>query len=130
MEKTDHTLVVGRYRLDVIPEFEGPRMPPSVMFTSAAPERLEHLLERVPPGSYDSGRKMLSTSVHSWLVRDDNGLVMLIDTCFGNFKNRMPTHPMFHMQDNLWLAKLAALGVRPQDVTHVVNTHLHLDHVG
>lgn len=106
MEKTDHTLVV------------------------AAPERLEHLLERVPPGSYDSGRKMLCTSVHSWLVRDDNGLVMSIDTCFGNFKNRMPTHPMFHMQDNLWLAKLAALAVRPQDVTHVVNTHLHLDHVG
>jgi glyoxylase-like metal-dependent hydrolase (beta-lactamase superfamily II) len=100
------------------------------VFPKAAPERLEYLLDRVPPSSYDRSRKMLCTSVHSWLVRDGKGLVMLIDTCFGNFKNRMPTHPMFHMQSNQWLSKLATLGVRREDVTHVVNTHLHLDHVG
>lgn len=34
------------------------------------------------------------------------------------------------MQKNRWLSKLASLGVWPQDVTDVVNTHLHLDHVG
>ena len=130
MVEIDTPLVVGRYRLDAIPEFEGPRIPPPAMFPKTAPERLEYLLDRVPPSSYDRSRKMLCTSVHSWLVRDGKGLVMLIDTCFGNFKNRMPTHPMFHMQSNQWLSKLAALGVRREDVTHVVNTHLHLDHVG
>jgi glyoxylase-like metal-dependent hydrolase (beta-lactamase superfamily II) len=57
-------------------------------------------------------------------------MVMLIDTCFGNRKDRLPTHPFFHMQENDWLARLAALGVEPQDVTLVINTHLHLDHVG
>ena len=31
---------------------------------------------------------------------------------------------------NDWLSKLAAFGVQPEDVTHVINTHLHLDHVG
>jgi glyoxylase-like metal-dependent hydrolase (beta-lactamase superfamily II) len=57
-------------------------------------------------------------------------MVLLVDTCFGNLKNRLPTHPFFHMQKNDWLSKLAALGVQPEDVTHVINTHLHLDHVG
>jgi glyoxylase-like metal-dependent hydrolase (beta-lactamase superfamily II) len=130
MSETNNTFLVGRYRLDAIPEFEGSRMPPAAMFTKASPSHLDSLLDRVPAGSYDRARKVLCTSVHSWLVRDDNGLVMLIDTCFGNLKNRMPSHPMFHMQSNDWLVKLAALGVEPQDVTHVVNTHLHLDHVG
>lgn len=130
MFENGNTFHVGRYRLEAIPEFEGARMPPAAMFTKASPARLESLLKRVPSGSYDRGRKVLCTSVHSWLVRDDNGVVMLIDTCFGNLKNRMPSHPMFHMQSNDWLAKLAALGVEPQDVTHVINTHLHLDHVG
>jgi len=130
MSETNSTFLVGRYRLDAIPEFEGARMPPAAMFTKASPDHLDSLLDRVPAGSYDRSRKVLCTSVHSWLVRDDNGLVMLIDTCFGNLKNRMPSHPMFHMQSNDWLSKLAALGVQPEDVTHVINTHLHLDHVG
>ncbi|MCC8971580.1 MBL fold metallo-hydrolase [Bradyrhizobium brasilense] len=130
MFEKNNTLRVGRYRLEAIPEFEGARMPPAAMFTKASPAHLDNLLERVPSDSYDRDRKVLCTSVHSWLVRDDNGIVMLIDTCFGNLKNRMPSHPMFHMQSNDWLAKLGALGVEPQDVTHVINTHLHLDHVG
>ncbi len=124
------SFVVGRYRLDRIAEFQGPRMPPAAMFTKADPAYLAQLLERVPAGSYNKATNQLQTSVHSWLVRDGAGFVGLIDTCFGNLKNRLPSHPFFHMQENDWLAKLAALGVAPQDVTHVIITHLHLDHVG
>jgi glyoxylase-like metal-dependent hydrolase (beta-lactamase superfamily II) len=127
---THDTVVVGRYRLDPVAEFEGPRMPPAAMFTKADPKYLANLLERSPAGSYNKNTNQLYTSVHTWLVRDDNGLVLLIDTCFGNLKNRLPSHPFFHMQENDWLSKLAALGVQPDDVTHVINTHLHLDHVG
>ncbi len=105
-------------------------MPPPAMFTTTDPQYLAKLLERTPAGSYDKVANQLYTSVHTWLVRDDAGLVLLIDTCFGNLKNRLPTHPFFHMQQNDWLSKLAALGVKPDDVTHVINTHLHLDHVG
>jgi len=124
------SLVVGRYRLDRIAEFEGRRMPPAAMFTRSDPKHLASLLEGVPPGSYEKSTDQLVTSVHSWLVRDDAGMVLLIDTCFGNLKDRLPSHPFFHMQTTDWLAKLAALGVRPADVTHVIVTHLHLDHVG
>lgn len=124
------SFTVGRYRLDRIAEFEGARMPPAAMFTKTDPDYLAALLERVPAGSYSKATNQLQTSVHSWLVRDGEGLVLLIDTCFGNFKNRLPSHPFFHMQENDWLARLGALGVAPHDVTHVVMTHLHLDHVG
>ena len=124
------TLTIGRYRLDPIAEFEGPRMQPAAMFSKTDPTHLAELLKRVPEESYDPQTNHLLTSVHSWLVRDDAGMVMLVDTCFGNFKNRMPTHPAFHMQETDWLGRLAALGVQPDDVNIVVNTHLHLDHVG
>jgi glyoxylase-like metal-dependent hydrolase (beta-lactamase superfamily II) len=130
LETRNDSFNVGRYRLDAVPEFGGARMPPTAMFTKTDAGHLAALLDQVPPSSYDRNRNLLCTSVHSWLVRDDAGLVMLVDTCFGNLKNRMPTHQMFHMQSNDWLAKLAALGVQPEEVTHVVNTHLHLDHVG
>jgi len=125
-----NSVVVGRYRLDPVAEFEGPRMPPAAMFTKADPQLLARLLERVPPESYSKSTNQLLTSVHTWLVRDDAGMVLLVDTCFGNLKNRLPSHPFFHMQKNDWLSKLAALGVQPEDVTLVINTHLHLDHVG
>ena len=34
------------------------------------------------------------------------------------------------MLDLPYLDRLALAGVRPDDVTHVINTHLHVDHVG
>ena len=30
-----NTVVIGKYRLDPVAEFEGPRMPPTAMFTKA-----------------------------------------------------------------------------------------------
>ena len=95
-----YTVVIGRYRLDPVAEFEGPRMPPTAMFTKSDSQYLTRLLERTPVGSYDKAANQLFTSVHTWLVRDDAGMVLLIDTCFGNLKNRLPTHPFFHMQKN------------------------------
>ncbi|WP_233158086.1 MBL fold metallo-hydrolase [Actinokineospora bangkokensis] len=41
-----------------------------------------------------------------------------------------PTLPRFDHLDTDYLDRLAAAGVRPEDVDVVVNTHLHLDHVG
>jgi glyoxylase-like metal-dependent hydrolase (beta-lactamase superfamily II) len=54
---------------------------------------------------------------------------VLIDTCVGNHKPR----PFFIHMDGLntnYLARLSALGLRPEDVDYVLCTHLHVDHVG
>lgn len=81
----------------------------------------------LPSGTQDAeGRALLS--VHSWLVRHE-GLVILIDTGAGNDKAR----PGLQVLDGLhgpYLSRLAAAGVRPEDVDYVLLTHLHADHVG
>ncbi|WP_270936244.1 MBL fold metallo-hydrolase [Falsiroseomonas oryzae] len=123
------SFTIGRYRLDVVPEFGGPRMLPQDMFPALTAERFAAILPRLPPESFDPPSGKLVTSVHSWLVRGPDGLVMLVDTGSGNGKTRSK-FPIFNNLNTDWLQRLAALGVQPEQVTHVVNTHLHHDHVG
>ncbi|WP_207539602.1 MBL fold metallo-hydrolase [Sabulicella rubraurantiaca] len=124
----DRGLYCGQFRLDVVPEFGGPRMLPWEMFPALAPEAAASLIARTPAAAFDATSGKLVTSVHTWLVRGE-GVVMLIDTGSGNGKNR-PNFPIFHMLSTDWLQRLVSVGVHPSDVTHVVNTHLHHDHVG
>lgn len=67
-------------------------------------------------------------TLQSWLLRsaDQN---ILIDTGGGNGKPR-PSNPAFDHLDNPYLEQLAAAGLAPADINLVVNTHLHIDHVG
>ena len=51
-----------------------------------------------------------------------------VDTCVGNDKQR--SNPFWHEQQGPFLDDLAAAGFPPESITHVVCTHLHVDHVG
>ena len=51
-----------------------------------------------------------------------------VDTCVGNDKER--TNPLWHRQQGPFLDDMAAAGFPPESITHVVCTHLHVDHVG
>ena len=62
-----------------------------------------------------------------WLVRTTKHNV-LIDTGIGNHKNRKP--PYFNNLKEPFLERLAASGVKPEDIDYVLLTHLHTDHVG
>ncbi len=54
--------------------------------------------------------------------------VVLIETGIGNkMSDKMV---QIHQSHALLPASLVAAGVRPEEVTHVVNTHLHFDHCG
>ena len=68
--------------------------------------------------------------VNAHAIVGTNGVV-LIDTGCGNDKVRNePAFRRFHGLNLPYLDRLAECGVRPEDVTLVINTHLHVDHVG
>ena len=54
--------------------------------------------------------------------------VVLIETGIGN-KQSPKMREIFQNQERL-PASLGAAGILPNDVTHVINTHLHFDHCG
>ena len=54
--------------------------------------------------------------------------VVLIETGIGN--KQSPKMREIHANQELLPASLAAAGVRLEEVTHVINTHLHFDHCG
>ncbi len=54
--------------------------------------------------------------------------VVLIETGIGN---KQPSKmQQIHQNQALLPVSLAAAGIRPEDITHVINTHLHFDHCG
>jgi glyoxylase-like metal-dependent hydrolase (beta-lactamase superfamily II) len=70
----------------------------------------------------------LYLSYHSYVVRTRRHTIV-VDTCIGNGKDR-PSMPEWHSLDTPYLARLADVGVHPDDVDIVLCTHLHADHVG
>ena len=64
-------LACGRFRLDVVPEFGGPRMLPWEMFPALSAETAPGLIARTPPAAFDPASGKLVTSVHTWLVRGE-----------------------------------------------------------
>jgi glyoxylase-like metal-dependent hydrolase (beta-lactamase superfamily II) len=89
---------------------------PSFMFSGVPPSMYEAALddELTPDGNLPINRG-------SFLVRS-SGKTVLVDTGIGNKNPDLPGGEL--------LASLEKLGVRPDSIDIVVNTHLHFDHVG
>ncbi|MFP5513195.1 MAG: MBL fold metallo-hydrolase [Alphaproteobacteria bacterium] len=124
------TIALGAFTVTRIEEMLTPGFDPGFLF----PAYDEAILTRNPdlaePNFLDPASRRLMSSMHSWLIRTDRH-VILVDTGCGNHKERhTPGFERFHMLDKPYLRHLAEAGVRPEDVTLVINTHLHIDHVG
>ena len=82
------------------------------------------------------GLEIIRIPVWSGLVRTDEGLV-LFDTGLHPVHVERPdatfgpgSLKVVMTKEDAVVSRLAALGVRPDDVTIVVNSHLHFDHAG
>jgi glyoxylase-like metal-dependent hydrolase (beta-lactamase superfamily II) len=73
----------------------------------------------------DQNRVLLG--LNALIIRMPSALVV-IETGLGN--KLSPKMREIHQNQELLPASLAAAGVRPEDVTHVLNSHLHFDHCG
>jgi glyoxylase-like metal-dependent hydrolase (beta-lactamase superfamily II) len=119
---------IGNLVVDRVEEICKPAVPP-LHFLRGLPENaLDTHRAWLEPGFLDPASGLLPLSIHSWLVRTSQHVV-LIDTCSGNHKSR-PGFPPAHNLSLPYLERLAEKGLRPEDIDYVMCTHLHLDHVG
>ena len=122
------TFKIGAATVTRIEETYEPNFDAQIFFADWDPEIVAPHLSWMVPNHFDPQSGMLKLSVHSWLITI-GGRTILIDTCVGNHKPR-PTRPKWHMMETRYLERLAAAGVKPEQVDMVMCTHLHVDHVG
>ncbi|MFI5932033.1 MBL fold metallo-hydrolase [Actinoplanes sp. NPDC051494] len=117
---------LGDVSVTRVEEQHGPIMPTAAFFPTIPGETWRrHEADLVPD---HLGGDMVHAAMQTWVLRSE-GRTILIDTGIGNDKHR-PAVPAWDHLDLDYLGNLARAGIRPEDVDVVVNTHLHVDHVG
>ncbi|MDP6345991.1 MAG: MBL fold metallo-hydrolase [Alphaproteobacteria bacterium] len=121
-------LAIGEATVDRVEDMPGPSFRLTTMFPDFDPAVFERHRDWLVPNYVNVEKMALVMSLHSWVIRV-GGLTVLVDTCIGNDKDRLPAEP-WHQRQGPYLERLAAAGVRPEQVDLVMCTHLHPDHVG
>lgn len=114
---------VGDIRITRIQEWEGPGL--EMLVPDATPENLAGI-DWIGPFVDERGGP--TASIHTLAIEVDDRRI-LIDTCVGNDKQRLPM-AIWHMRQGPFLDDLGEVGFAPDTIDTVVCTHLHTDHVG
>ncbi len=112
------TITLGKVELTRVLEWQGPFAPAATILPDAAPESWEQFA----PDFWQDG--MFTVALQTWVLRSE-GRTILVDTGIGDVQFPQETRPR-----DMLPALLAGVGIGPDDVDVVVNTHLHYDHVG
>ena len=121
---------LGKASVSRVGEMLTPGFEPEFLYPEFDPAVFDEDPQLRGPNFWDAATGRLMSSLQSWLVRIGHETV-LIDTGCGNDKIRNePAFKRFHQLSLPYLATLEEAGCKPEDVTLVVNTHLHVDHVG
>ncbi|MBR7832112.1 MBL fold metallo-hydrolase [Actinospica durhamensis] len=121
-------IVLGEVTVTRIEEMHGPIMPADQFFPDMPEQAWKEHRDTLVPDHLGAEDGVVITAMQTWLVRS-GGRTILIDTGVGNDKTRPAVEPWDHLSLD-YLGNLAQAGVRPEDVDLVINTHLHLDHIG
>lgn len=119
---------VGDAVIVKIPELPLEGVDPAYLYPDFDPAVGPEIAREFGAGSVDQQTGMLRQSIHTWLVRTPDR-VILVDTATGNDKERLAM-PVLHRLNEPFLERLKAAQVDPEDVDLVLFTHLHVDHVG
>ncbi|MEE1939951.1 MBL fold metallo-hydrolase [Streptomyces sp. TRM 70361] len=124
----DH-IMLGNVSVTRVREYFGSvDMTPDTFFPESPKEVWEDSSSWLAPHFLDPENNIVNSALQTWLLRSE-GRTILVDTGVGNHKER-PYAPVWSHLETDFLANLARAGVRPEDVDIVINTHLHIDHVG
>src|SRR6201998_3178491 len=119
---------IGDFEVHRVAEYEGPFIAPETFFPDFDAEAVRANPDHLGARLIDRSTGNLLFSFHSFIVKTGHHTI-LIDSCLGNDKER-PTRPQFHRLKTPYIADLAGIGVKVEDIDYVMCTHLHWDHVG
>lgn len=119
---------LGEVTVTRIEEMHGPVMPADQFFPDLPASAWAEHREMLVPDHFAAEGTLVDAAFQTWLLRSE-GRVILIDAGIGNDKTRPGAAFWDHLQSD-YLGNLARSGVQPEDVDLVINTHLHVDHVG
>jgi glyoxylase-like metal-dependent hydrolase (beta-lactamase superfamily II) len=112
-----------------VEEMHGPVGMTPQQFFPGSPESDWHAhRDLLVPDHLNASDNIVQVAMQTWALRSE-GKVVLIDTAVGNDKPRPAVAGWDHL-DLGYLDNLAQAGIEPEDVDLVINTHLHVDHVG
>ncbi|BCJ51281.1 MBL fold metallo-hydrolase [Actinoplanes sp. NBRC 14428] len=124
-----HTIQLGDVTVTRVWEYYGSvEMTPDVFFTGNPEQVWADNAGWLQPTFLDPATGIVNSAIQTWVLRSA-GRTILVDTGVGNHKER-PYAQVWAHHDTTFLDNLARAGVRPEEVDVVVNTHLHIDHVG
>lgn len=118
---------IGAYEVGRIAELEFPAFPASEFLPQSTPEIVAEARRLLPGRISEDGRVVMS--FHSFVLKTGRHTI-LVDSCCGVGKERPGREQFADNKKADFLGGLAGHGVKPEEVTHVMCTHLHWDHVG
>jgi glyoxylase-like metal-dependent hydrolase (beta-lactamase superfamily II) len=121
-------ITIGDVEIQRVIEWRGPIATVAEILPDTPPEVWAAGRSWLSPDFWDPETGAYEAVVQTWVLRS-GGRTILIDTGVGDDRDR-PQIPQFAHLHTGYLDRLAAAGVRPEDVDVVVNTHIHYDHVG
>jgi glyoxylase-like metal-dependent hydrolase (beta-lactamase superfamily II) len=121
------TRKIGDATVSNIIEYSAPTHEPDFLFPGLPASLIEENETWLAPNHWSPRVRRFVVTIQIWVIRA-GGRVIIVDTGVGNGKNRRATR--MNGLNTLVPAWLAAAGAAPTEVTDVVHTHLHTDHVG
>jgi glyoxylase-like metal-dependent hydrolase (beta-lactamase superfamily II) len=126
---TMNEITLGNVTVARIEEMHGPvGMTPAQFFPGSPEETWQDNRSWLVPDHLGGEDNIVQVAFQTWALRS-GGRTVLIDTGIGNDKPRPAVGAWDHLSLG-YLENLAVAGFKPEDVDLVVNTHLHVDHVG
>lgn len=129
MDESVQSIVLGDVDVIRAVEWHEPFLPAATFLPEVAADVWTRNADWLAPDHWrpDDGRTVIA--LQAWVLRS-GGRTIVVDTGAGSDRNRPGMAPYFDRRTSDLLGVLAAAGIHPRDVDLVVNTHLHVDHVG
>lgn len=126
MTAGNDTFRIGDIEITRVTEIVFTSFTPDFLLPDSSQQELKELTTFVP-AAFTEDHRSLVLSIHSWVVRTPDHLIV-IDTGIGNGRKRRI--PAFENLNTGYLENLEKAGVDPAKVDYVLCTHIHSDHVG